>query len=75
MTFQSSRRRKKLRFKHRKADFQVRFERSWKSMELKVTGSSIWQKLQERRLSPTVSLSEGRQEDSDDVCMEVNDQT
>lgn len=44
-------------------------------MELKVTGSSIWQKLQERRLSPTVSLSEGRQEDSDDVCMEVNDQT
>lgn len=72
--FQNSRRKKQLRFKHRKTNFQVGFERNWKSIELKVTGSSIWQELQERRLSPTVRLSKGKEVDDDNVCVEVSDQ-
>lgn len=42
-------------------------------MELKVPRSSIWQELRERRLSPTVQLSKGKEVD-DDVRMEVSDQ-
>lgn len=70
-----NRRKKQLRFKHRKTNFQVGFERNWKSIELKVTGSSIWQELRERRLSPTVRLSKGKEVDDDDnACVEVSDQ-
>lgn len=43
-------------------------------MELKVPGSSIWQELQERRLSLTLQLSKGKEEDDGDVRVEVNDQ-
>ena len=72
--FHISRRRQKLRFKRRKTDLQVEFERSWKSMELKVPRSSIWQELRERRLSPTVRLSKGKEvDDDDDVRVEVSD--
>lgn len=74
MKFQSSRRRQKLGFKHRKPDLQVGFERSWKSMELKVRRSSIWQELRERRISATVQLSKGKDVDDDDVRVEGSDQ-
>jgi len=43
-------------------------------MELKVPRSSIWQELRERRLSPTVRLSKGKEvDDDDDVRVEVSD--
>lgn len=41
-------------------------------MELKVPRSSIWQELQERRLSPTVQLSKGNQDSG--ACVEASDQ-
>lgn len=41
-------------------------------MELKVPRSSIWQELLERRLSPNVPLSKGKEDSG--ACVEVSDQ-